>query len=97
MEVSPPIHDKTLYLTDETLAFHNTRILIGSVGAAQNDAPVITSTPPNTNINIDDTFTYNIVASDSDGDPFTITAPVLPDWLTFTDNCLLYTSPSPRD
>ena len=86
MEVSPPIHDKTLYLTDETVAFHNTRILIGSVGAAKNDAPVITSTPPNTNINIDDTFTYNIVASDSDGDPFTITAPVLPDWLTFTDN-----------
>ena len=86
VEVTPQIHSKSLYLTDESFAFHNTRILIGSTGAAQNNAPVFTSTPPNTNISIDDTFTYNVVASDSNGDSITISAPVIPDWMTFIDN-----------
>ena len=86
VEVSPPIQNKSLYLTDETVSFNNARIIIGSTGVAENNAPVISSTPPNLNINIEDTFTYTIIAADSNGDTITITAPILPDWLTFTDN-----------
>ena len=32
------------------------------------------------------TLLYNVVASDSNGDSITISAPVIPDWMTFTDN-----------
>ena len=75
VEISPPIQNKTLYLTDETVSFNNARIIIGSTGVAENNAPVISLTPPNLNINIEDTFTYTIIAADSNGDAITITAP----------------------
>ena len=76
VEVSPPIQNKTLYLTDETVSFNNARIIIGSTGVAENNAPVISSTPPSLNISIEDTFTYTIIAADSNGDTITITAPI---------------------
>ena len=50
------------------------------------DAPLATSTPV-TSVGAGDPFNYTFTASDSDlGDTLTITAPILPSWLTITDN-----------
>jgi len=49
-----------------------------------NDAPVITSTPVTT-VDEDDTYSYTFTASDVDaGDELILSAPTLPDWLSFT-------------
>ncbi|HYW95330.1 MAG TPA: putative Ig domain-containing protein [Bacteroidales bacterium] len=49
-----------------------------------NDAPVITSVPEDTVISQGDTFHYVFAASDIDqGDNVTLTAPVLPSWISF--------------
>ncbi len=50
-----------------------------------NHAPVFTSTAPLA-ATPGQLYTYNVTTSDADGDPMTITAPVLPAWLSFTDN-----------
>ncbi|MCB8987848.1 MAG: DUF11 domain-containing protein [Ardenticatenaceae bacterium] len=50
-----------------------------------NVAPMFTSTAVPTATQ-DAPYTYAITASDGNGDPLTITAPVLPDWLSLTDN-----------
>ena len=51
-----------------------------------NEVPEFTSTAP-TNSTQDLAYTYNIVVNDPDaGENLTITAPILPDWLTLTDN-----------
>ncbi|NJN12163.1 MAG: hypothetical protein HC815_31065, partial [Richelia sp. RM1_1_1] len=51
-----------------------------------NEAPSFTSTPANTNISADNTFTYNITTADPDvGDTRTITTTGLPSWLTLTN------------
>ena len=45
--------------------------------------PAITSTAV-TAVNEDAAYSYSVAASDADGDTATLTAPVLPTWLTFT-------------
>ncbi len=56
------------------------------VNVKVNEPPVFTSTPV-TAISTDSTYTYNIVVTDPNADDsVAISAPVLPDWLTFTDN-----------
>ncbi len=46
-----------------------------------NDAPVFVSSPVLT-VNIDETYTYNIEATDVDGETLTLTAPAKPTWAT---------------
>ncbi|MEP2771607.1 MAG: putative Ig domain-containing protein [Fulvivirga sp.] len=51
-----------------------------------NDAPVFTSTPQ-LEIDEDATYEYNVTVQDVDlGNSLTITAEILPDWLSFLDN-----------
>ena len=50
-----------------------------------NDIPVFTSTPVIIGTE-DSVYTYTIGVSDNDGDIVVLTAPVLPSWLTLTDN-----------
>lgn len=50
-----------------------------------NSTPQITSNPETTS-NAGETYTYNVTAVDSDGDPITLEATTLPSWATFTDN-----------
>ena len=51
----------------------------------RNDAPEFTATPPQS-ASEDTAYSGTTRATDPDGDPLTITAPVLPSWLTFDDN-----------
>jgi hypothetical protein len=49
-----------------------------------NDPPVITSTPASS-VNVNSPYIYNMTVNDPDeGDVLTLTAPNIPDWLTFT-------------
>jgi PKD repeat protein len=50
-----------------------------------NDAPRFSNTPTLI-ATVGVTYTYNIVTTDDDGDPMTITAQLLPGWLDLTDN-----------
>ncbi|MEW5830809.1 MAG: clostripain-related cysteine peptidase [Chloroflexota bacterium] len=50
-----------------------------------NTAPHFTSTPVLA-ATVGSAYTYNVTASDPDGDPLSITAPTLPSWLTLTDH-----------
>ncbi|MDA1029479.1 MAG: peptidoglycan DD-metalloendopeptidase family protein [Bacteroidetes bacterium] len=56
----------------------------GSSGPSEvvNTAPVFTSEAPTTKLH-NQPFEYAIEVSDNDGDPITLTAPVLPFWMTF--------------
>ena len=60
-------------------------ILTGIQSSGGNTLPVFTSTPI-TSATAGQTYTYNIIASDADGDALIITAPVKPNWLSITDN-----------
>jgi RHS repeat-associated protein len=52
-----------------------------------NEAPIFTSTPANTNISANSTFTYNITTTDPDvGDTRSITATSIPSWLTLVNS-----------
>ncbi|WP_420387252.1 Calx-beta domain-containing protein [Roseivirga sp.] len=55
-----------------------------------NSAPVFTSTPV-TEINGSESYTYEITTTDADGEAVTLTAPTLPDWLTFEREAKSYT------
>lgn len=55
-----------------------------SVTQISNAAPVFVSTPDTTAL-AGEIYTYNIETYDSNDDAMTITAPVIPSWLTFTD------------
>ncbi|MCW9709176.1 beta strand repeat-containing protein, partial [Fodinibius salsisoli] len=65
-----------------------------------NRAPVFDSSPA-TKAQEQQAYTYNIVASDPDGDALTITAPTAPDWVSLTDNddgtASLGGTPGPED
>ena len=50
---------------------------------SSNRPPVFTSTPITT-ASVGNPYTYNITATDPDGNALTLTAPTLPAWLTFT-------------
>lgn len=50
-----------------------------------NYAPVFTSTPV-VEVVQETPYNYAVTASDMEGDNITLSAPTLPDWLTFTDN-----------
>lgn len=84
-QVSPAINGRTNWNSDETTVINNNRVIFGSVGVGENDAPFFTTSVPNTTIEIDATFTYNVAVDDANDDTITLTAPTLPDWLTFTD------------
>ncbi len=56
-----------------------------SESQAQNTAPVFTSTPITTIIDTQ-TYSYMVTASDIDSNTFNFTAPVLPPWLTFSND-----------
>jgi len=74
-------HDVRLKASDgSTEIFQDFTITVNN----ENDAPEITSTPSVTTINQGDSFTYTLVATDNDpGDVVTLSAPVLPEWMSF--------------
>ena len=57
------------------------------VTAAANSAPVFTSTPVEVG-QVGVAYSYAVTTTDSDGDEVTLTAPTLPDWLTFDGTTL---------
>lgn len=76
------------------IGFHNVtlRVTDGSLETDQSfqievidvdDAPVFESTPVNS-VYQDAFYTYTVLASDEEGDPITYSAPILPDWLSFS-------------
>ena len=72
----------SLQLTDgNSIVFQNFDLTVTNVS----DPPEITSTPPSTEINEGEEFTYTVVVVDSDpGDVVTLTGLEIPDWMTFT-------------
>ena len=60
--------------------------IIGAVQSISNRAPIIASTP-DTNVNEDELYNYNIFVSDPDGDNLTITL-TAPSWLTISENTI---------
>ncbi len=70
-----------IMVTDGALEIHQQfTISVANV----NDPPEITSVPENTEINEGETFSYTFTAMDIDpGDHVTLSAPVLPSWMTF--------------
>jgi hypothetical protein len=64
----------------------------------ENDAPEITSTPSVTTLVQGTAFSYTLVAIDTDpGDVVTLSAPTLPDWLSFNaESGLLSGTPGPE-
>jgi hypothetical protein len=58
---------------------------VSSKNFSVNGAPSFTSTPVTTATE-DTAYTYNVTATDANGDPITITAPTLPGWLTLIDH-----------
>ena len=70
-----------IMVTDGNLEIHQSfTISVANV----NDSPTITSVPQDTVIQQGDTFSYTLTAIDIDkGDVVTLSAPVLPTWLTF--------------
>ena len=77
----------TLVVTDNSGAGNNASNQSFTVVVANtNDAPTITSAAI-TAATEDAVYTYNFVSSDVDvGDSLTVTAPILPSWLSLTDN-----------
>ncbi|MCA9872219.1 MAG: DUF11 domain-containing protein [Anaerolineales bacterium] len=77
-------YTNTAYLSaaNDTWPLNNSASITYTVA---NVAPMFTSTAVPTATQ-DAPYTYAITASDGNGDSLTITAPVLPDWLSLTDN-----------
>lgn len=71
----------TTVLSDGTLSNNYT----SAVMVVENSAPLFTSTPV-TAAQEDAAYSYNVTASDADGDSVAITAPTLPSWLTLNDH-----------
>jgi hypothetical protein len=68
-------------------AIGNSRLspLLGIITLALGNVPPSISSTPQTTVTAGVLFTYNVTASDQDGDPVTLSAPTLPPsgWLTF--------------
>ena len=78
-------HDITIAVSDGTdTAAQDFTITVAAAGSG-NTQPAFTSTPV-TDATEDEAYTYEVTAEDADGDPVELTAPTLPDWLSFDDN-----------
>ena len=58
-------------------------LTLGSITAEPNNLPVFVQNAPTT-VFEDASYSYTVSVSDADNDTFTVTAPILPSWLTFT-------------
>ena len=75
-------HDVTLQVSDGSVQVDQSfTVTVINV----NEAPVFTSTPV-TAVDVDSVYNYSIATGDVDGDALTISAPVVPSWVTFADN-----------
>ncbi len=74
IEALPDVFNVTVRATDLEGKFAEDTF---TITVRENNAPTI-STPPNASVNQGDTFSYQIQASDTDGDPLTYTASNLP-------------------
>ncbi len=83
-----------LYLNDNPLSQHSVNDLIPILEArgvdvhydpSNNQAPSFISSPVTTGT-VGESYLYNVIATDPDGDNLTITAPEKPEWLTLIDN-----------
>jgi hypothetical protein len=73
----------TLRASDGTLTTDQSFTLT-VVPVSGNTAPVFTSTPATTQVNVGQAFSYAVTSTDADGHTVTLSAPTLPGWLTFT-------------
>ncbi|MEX2494796.1 MAG: putative Ig domain-containing protein, partial [Woeseia sp.] len=78
-------HDVRLEATDGTDIAVQLFTITALDASSGNNPPAFTSDPV-TEASEGAAYAYDIAATDDDGDPLTITAPTLPDWLTFEDN-----------
>ena len=77
-------HEVVLEVSDGT-ATGTQAFTITVAAAAANQPPAFTSDPVEA-ARAGEDYTYEVTASDADGDDLEITAPTLPGWLTLTDN-----------
>lgn len=79
-------HPVMLVVTDASGETAEQSFMVSVVTAgAENQAPAFSSTPV-ASATADTAYTYNVEASDPDGDDVALTATALPAWLTLTDN-----------
>jgi len=78
-------HSVILSATDGTDNTSQSFSIVVSEAAGGNNAPLFSSTAVTSAIELQ-AYTYNITASDSDGDNLTISGTTIPAWLTLTDN-----------
>ncbi len=75
-------HPVTLTVNDGTVDVNQGFTISVEEAVQVNNAPIITSTPVNSAVQ-DTEYQYTLIATDADGDNVTLTAPVLPAWLSF--------------
>ena len=92
-------HSVILRVNDGT-SFTDQYFMI-SVVKATNYSPYFTSFPPIGETYVDSTYVYNISTNDIEGDALSITAPIIVEWLSLTDNgdgtAILSGTPSKSD
>ncbi|MBN2829462.1 MAG: tandem-95 repeat protein, partial [Candidatus Cloacimonetes bacterium] len=79
------LNNVTISLTDGQIAIPVTQTFVINV-AAVNDQPFFTVFPSDITINEGALYQFDITTHDNDSALLSITAPVLPAWLTFTNN-----------
>jgi hypothetical protein len=75
------VHTVSIRVEDMAGAFVTTTYTISVTNV--NDAPVITTRNPALSVNEDTYYQFTLAASDVENDPITMSAPILPSWLTF--------------
>ena len=69
-------------LVGDKILLKSVVLTLGSITAAPNNLPVFVKNAPTT-VFEDASYSYTVSVSDADNDTFTVTAPILPSWLTF--------------
>lgn len=82
--------DKVRYKILDNSGVESNIAVISIVVNPVNDLPLIESTPNEKVVELD-SYKYNVVAIDVDGDPVQLTAPTLPAWLQLVGNQLMGT------
>ena len=69
-------------LVGDKILLKSVVLTLGSITAAPNNLPVFVKNAPTT-VFEDASYSHTVSVSDADNDTFTVTAPILPSWLTF--------------
>jgi surface protein len=71
----------------DKILLKNVVLTLGSITGEPNNLPVFVQNAPTT-VFEDASYSYTVSVSDLDNDTFTVTAPILPSWLTFSAGTL---------